>query len=253
MNIIRKVSLNAAGVMLGAILVACSPANDSDPAAGKVEQGKPASAIMLMYVNTEPEVDPYQTRIIINDSYVRFDDGRASNDFVLFDRQSGVIYSSSAETRRILVINPKTSKKPELNIKITDKSNDDPNAPVIGGQKMQGWSMSANGEICSQVMVVPGMLPGANAALREYTHYLSLEHADALHKIPLDMQNSCDIAINILAHDWALTKGLPAREQHYTGFTRSLLDYNDGYEADPALFELPKEYQRFSREDMSAG
>lgn len=250
MHIARWIVVCAASI----ILAACSPANDSGSTDGKDAQSaakQAPSAIVLTYVNTEPEVEPYQTRIIINEQYIRFDDGQASNDFVLFDRQSGVIYSSAVETHRILVIKPKTGNTPELNIKITDQRVDDPNAPVIGGQKMQGWNMLADGQTCNQVMVVPGLLPKAIAALKEYTRYLSLEHADGLHKIPLDMQNACDIAINVLAHDWALSKGLPAREQHYTGFARSLMDFKEDYVPDPALFELPKDYQRFSREDMA--
>ncbi len=247
MHIIRRVMLCVVSV----ILVACSPANDSEPVADKAVTQHTGSAILLAYLNTEPEVEPYQTRIIISDDYIRFDDGQASNDFVLFDRRSGVIYSSAAETRRILVIKPRQANTPELNIKITDKSVDDPDAPVIGGQKMQGWNMSANGDTCNEVMVVPGLLPKAIKALKEYTYNLSMEHVDGLHKIPLDMQNACDIAINVLAHDWALSKGLPTRERHYTGFSRSLIDYKEGYIPDPALFELPKDYQRFSREDMS--
>ena len=60
---------------------------------------------MLMYMVKESGIDPYQTRIIINSDYIRIDDDEGPNDFVLFDRNTGVTYSSASENEAILVVN----------------------------------------------------------------------------------------------------------------------------------------------------
>ncbi|MEE9561305.1 MAG: hypothetical protein V3V64_11000 [Acidiferrobacterales bacterium] len=47
-----------------------------------------------------------------------------------------------------------------------------------------------------------------------------------------------------------LESGFPVREQDMVGARRQLLDYKTGVDVAPGLFALPRDYRRFTLNDM---
>jgi hypothetical protein len=99
-------------------------------------------------------------------------------------------------------------------------------------------------------MVAEGLLMNTTQALSEYRHILAGQHASTLKSIPADVRNACDMASHIFHPDRHLQYGLPVQEWDYSGYKRSLADFDDDWTADPKLFVLPAEFGRFSIDDM---
>ena len=217
------------------------------------EVARPVS-IMLLYDVEEPGVDPYQTRMIITDDYIRLDEKNDTNDFVLVDRKQSIVYSVSSDNDAILVVNstPVTVKSPmELNLDM--KKTVAKEAPTIDGHALAQYVFIVNKEVCQDAMIAEGLLPEATKALSEYRHILSGQHASTMKHAPADTRNGCDLSMHIFQPDRHLKFGLPINERDRSGYQRNLVDFDDEYEPNPKLFELPKEFGRFTIDDLNAG
>jgi hypothetical protein len=216
------------------------------------EQVKKKSATaMLLYDVVEPGVDPYQSRIIVNDDFIRIDENSDGNDFVLVDRKKEVVYSVSNDNDAILVVNRQPVDMPApMELKLSIDKNSDENAPQIDGKNVVHYVFRVNGEACNDAMVAEGLLMNTTQALSEYRHILAGQHASTLKAIPADVRNACDMASHIFHPARHLQYGLPIQESDYSGYKRSLVDFDDDWTADPKLFVLPAEFGRFTIDDM---
>ena len=84
-------------LMLSAFLFSCSQKEQSD--------------ILILFMEQEEGVEPFQTRMIVNKNFLRIDDGKSSNSFVLYDRVKKIVYSTSPDEQRIMAIHEKKFKK----------------------------------------------------------------------------------------------------------------------------------------------
>jgi len=219
----------------------------------KPEVNRAETKVLLVYQVQEPGVDPYKSRIIITDEYIRLDDNDDGNDFVLVNRKDKTVYSVSDDNDSILVVKhrPVTLKAPiELYPETVRKT--DENAPKIDGRELVHYIFKINGEACQDATIAEGLLIEATAAIAEYRHILAGQHATTFKSTPADLQNACDMAMHIFQPDRYLKFGLPVEERDYTGYKRSLIDFDDAYEVNPALFTLPAEYKQFSIDELQA-
>lgn len=225
--------------LLGALLVAVAGCDRGESAA------KPAGELMLMFQEQEPGVDPYATRMLINDNYVRMDDGVDSSDYVLFDRQLQTIYSVSHGNRTILVVHSKPVEgEPPMALEMDARKTDHPDAPEVGGKQPVEYALTVNNKSCSRVMAVPDFLPDGVEALREFQRTLAGQHAENLPKTPKDMLDPCFVAYHVFAPVRHLQYGFPIQQWDVDGNSRSLVDYKRGVKIDPELFTLPENYRR---------
>jgi len=244
-------------VVAGLLWLACVGAAGSADQGSDREQPQGASggnSVLLMFEEQERGLDAYATRMVLNDHYLRIDDGVDSNDFVLFDRDKRVIYSVSAARKTILTIHPK-AVEPDLpfEVRLTAERQEQSGLPPVAGKAPVRYRFRANERPCYEVVAVPELLQSAVGALREYQRVLSQEHAAHVHKIPVELQDACDLAMNVTAPGRHLDFGFPVHFQSAGGRVRRLLDYEEAYLAAPALFQLPRGYLRFSVEDMQQG
>jgi len=227
-------------------------AEDIVPATKPIVEKVPTN-ILLVYKVQEPGIDPYKSRVIITDEYIRLDDNDDGNDFVLVHRKDKTVYSVSDDNDSILVVKhrpvaveapielyPETVRKP------------DENAPQIDGRELVHYIFKINGEACQDATIAEGLLLEATAAIAEYRQILAGQHAATFKSTPADLQNACDMAMHIFQPDRYLKFGLPVDERDYTGYQRSLIDFDDDYEVNPALFVLPAAFKQFSIEEMQA-
>jgi len=215
---------------------------------------KPASnSIFLLYKVEEPNTDPYESRIIITDEYIRLDDNSDGNDFVLVDRAKKIVYSVSDENDAILVVKHKpVTIKPPTELKFDTERTPDKDSPTIAGHGLVHYIFKVNGKACQDAMIAEGLLIKATNAISEYRQILAGQHAKTLNATPADLQNECDMAIHIFEPDQYLQFGLPIHERDHSGYQRSLLDYEDDFEPNPTLFVLPKEYKQYSIDELDS-
>lgn len=201
-------------------------------------------AALLVYRVWEEGIDPYISRVIVTDDYVRLDEGSDDAGYSLFDRQQEILYNVSMEERAVMVMNP-TDPLPEANaaLLLQEQVTVDPKAPSIAGRQPKNVRLLANGETCSELVVIEGVMDDAVDALAELKLMLARFQAPAAPKQPLGMQTACDLASGIYAADRSLKFGLPIQERT-AGRQQSLVDFSEDYDADASLFSLPADFER---------
>ncbi len=201
-------------------------------------------AALLVYKVWESGVEPYISRILVTPQYVRMDEGDADGDFTLLDRDKGVIYNVSHEDDSVLVM-PAPAQLPAQKkaLKLEEKVRMAPQAPLLQGRQPQHVDLLSDGQICSSLVTVEGLMPAAVAGLRDFKQVLARIQGASLAAIPIERQSGCDLASNVYAADRALRFGLPVEEQD-AGRRQLLLDYDPEHPADAGLFQLPDNYRR---------
>lgn len=208
---------------------------------------------MLKFEEQEPGNVPAVTRLLVTPSYLRVDDGKDSQDFLLFDRKEQTIYSVSSIDRSVLVIKP--TKRPESSaVKLEEKiieGSDRP--PAIGARPVHHYLLFTNGTLCYDVYAAEGLLPEAVSAWREYRETLAREQARTLAWTPSEIQTPCMLANNIYSPARHLAHGLPVRFRDADGKLSQLVDYQGDADVKPMLFRLPPEYPRVSIDTLRKG
>jgi len=223
-------------VLVGGLLAACS------------ESG-PQPATYLSLVEQERGVEPYATRMIATDRWLRIDDGEASRSFLLYDRRDHVIYSVNAVDARIIVMQPaRAQASPPIKLENTVVREKD-DVPPIDGRPVIHYRLLTNGKVCYDVFAAEGLVPQAHRALTELSQTLALEQIPTLAYTPKEFQTPCGLANTVFAPTRHLDQGFPVRWQDMNGKTSQLVDYRTGTAA-PALFELPPSYERISMAEM---
>lgn len=226
-------------LMLSVLLFSCARAPDNQ---------------LLVFQETEQGVQPYQTRVIITPTQVRFDDGEKSNSFTLFDRTSRIARTVDAEQHTILEMHPKavTIKPPfALNYELKDLG-EMKDAPKIVGKLPRHYQDYTNNKLCYDVITVAGLMPEAVKALSEFQELLASDSAVTFNNMPADMQEPCSIAMNTFAPTRYLQHGFPIHQWH-PGYSRMLVDYKEHYVPDPQLFEIPSGYFTYTIQQVRDG
>jgi hypothetical protein len=226
----------------------------TQPAITTPQAGKP-TAIFLRYDVLEPGVDPYQTRMVITDDYIRIDDDDNPRNFILVDRNKDIVYSVSDDNDAILVV-PKGLVKLEqaFEIKYTEQRVVEKQAPRIDGKPTARYIFEANGLACYDTVIAEGLLPEATRALTQYLSILAGQHATTLKEVPADMINACDLGMHVLKPGMHLVHGLPISElDPASGYRRQLIEFEDDHEIDVSLFVLPEEFGRFTINELQSG
>lgn len=238
------------------LLVACGekPADEKVVPAvtGQAQDNK--LHILLRYENDERGIEPYESRMVITDDFIRIDDDENPLNFVLVDRKAAVVYSVVDENDTILVVKKMSVDiKPPMEIKLSEQRLEEDNVPRIDGKKAVQYIFEVNGVVCYQAVVAEGLMPEAASALQEYLSILAGQHAATLQNVPADQITACDISINIFNPGRHLKYGLPVREWDGKSYRRQLVEYDDDYDIPAGLFDLPKEFKRFTIQDMQEG
>jgi len=181
---------------------------------------------------------------MVTDDYIRLDEGEDDGAYTLFDRDQEIIYNVSPEDRAVLVINP-TESLPDSadSLILGEQVETDADAPMVAGQVPQRVRLLANGEVCSDLVVLEGVMQDAVDALSELKLTLARAQVASLAVTPLELQTPCDLASSVYAADRSLQFGLPLHERG-AGRSQSLVDFVSGFDAGEGLFELPQDYRR---------
>lgn len=215
-------------------------------------------ALVLDYSEWEAGVEPYAARALISPAFMRLDYGPDDAGFVLFDRRAGVIYSVQDEDRRILEIkapeaaNTEAAKAP-VELRLSEDSHTDMDAPSVAGEQPVLTDYRVNGALCMQTVSVPGLLPEAVAAWREFAQLMAVQRVTTLANTPREFWQDCSLANDIYAPTRYLQHGLPIREDSRSGVSRELRGFDAKASLPEDVFTLPQGYRHFHVGDPVGG
>lgn len=217
------------------------------------------SDTLVVFMEQERGVDPYQTRMIVTEKFMRIDDGANSESYVIFDRVKKVVYSVNAEEKSVMAVHEKKFpqgkeiKPPfELNhsVKEVPVKKD---APTIDGKKARHYQLITNNEVCYNVVAVKGLMPTVVTALVEFHRHMATDSMLTFNNMPADMHDACAMTKSTFNPVRQFQFGFPVQEWGKGEYLRSLVDYKSNYKADPALFTLPEGYHRYTVQELREG
>lgn len=216
-------------------------------------QQKPQSQLIL-FLENEEGIDPYQTRIMVTPDYMRFDDGGQSTTFLLIDRKKKVAYSVNHDMQTTMRVERQDVEvAPPIELNFTVKEVDDfKDAPKINNNQPKHRQLLTNDQVCLDVISVDGLMPEAVAALKEYHQLLAADSAITFNIMPADMHDPCTISMSTFAPTRHLEYGFPIQEWK-PGYARSLETYDENYQVDPKLLKLPENYFNYSIQEFREG
>ena len=209
----------------------------------------------ITFVEQEQYVDPYPTRVIVSPEYVRFDDGDTAQDYVLFDRLKNIVYSVVHEEQTVMSVHHKP-RKVESPIKLTLSEKAlgvMKDAPSIAGEKPNHYQLLVNDKVCTDIVTVKGLLPAAVTALKDFSVLMASDSKVTLSSTPADMLSPCDLANDTFEPSRLYKFGFPVQTMGRRNYVRTLVDFDDKYKADKKLFELPKDFKRYSVQELREG
>ena len=202
------------------------------------------SDLMLMYQESEPGVDTYMTRILVNQDFLRLDEGADQSNYTLYDRQKNVIYTVSHEEKTVMQVMPvKSDNAIERKLVMDAKKLEDKTIPSIAGQQPIHYELKVNDVVCAEVFVIDGIHAEAIKAMQEFNRLLASVHLKNLENTPESMQDDCFLAHHIVSPSRSLQFGFPIMEQGANGVSRELVDFKDQFKVDASVYLLPEGYR----------
>jgi len=209
---------------------------------------------MILFVEQEEGVEPYQTRIMITPTHIRFDEGDNTGPFLLIDRNKSIAYNVNHELQTIMKLQSKSIElSPPVELKYSVNVVDDlKDAPTIKDIKPVHRQLLTNEQVCLDIISVDGLMPEAVAALKEYHLLLASDSAMTFNIMPADMHDPCAISMSTFAPTRHLEYGFPVQEWK-PGYTRNLQNYDPDFQVDPELLTLPKDYFSYFIQEYREG
>lgn len=210
---------------------------------------KPPSATFLSFVESDPEGE-YAVRMLVSEKFLRIDDGLTQDGFILLDRAARVVYSINHEDKTVLVMRsrPVTLDPPKTFTNTVERVAE--NLPAVDGKTVVHYRLLTNRENCFDVYAADGLLPEAQAALREFHQALAGEQSSVQARVPAGFQSPCDLADHVFLPTRYLDQGFPVRQINRAGVMRQLVNYKIGVPIEPGIFDIPKDYKQLTTEQL---
>ena len=214
---------------------------------------------LVLFMEQESGVDPYQTRMIITKNFVRVDDGEGAKSFVLYDRNKKIVYSINPDEKTVMAVHEKKLKKGQIfepPFKLTHSAKEMPimkDAPTINGEKAKHYQLITNDKVCYDVVAVKGLMPNVVKALTNFHNHMATDSMITFNNMPADLHEACDMTSTTFKPARQFEFGFPIREWGKREYVRSLVDYDINYKADPNLFVFPEGYQHYTVQELREG
>ncbi|HEC06023.1 MAG TPA: hypothetical protein ENJ12_04195 [Thiolapillus brandeum] len=201
-------------------------------------------AELLVYQVKEPGVDNYVSRILVNERYLRLDEGGEPDaGYTIYDRQEKKIFNVDPLEKTVLEMNPPAFQPaPPADLDLEEQVTTDPDSPAVAGQQPVKIKLQANGETCRELVVIKNPLPGAVSAMKELYQALARLQYPAVGS-PGYTENSCELSEYVYAPQRAFLHGLPLWDV-MGGKQRMLVDFKDAFEVPDDTFAVPDDFER---------
>ncbi len=214
---------------------------------------------LVLFMEQESGVEPFQTRMIVTKDFLRIDDGKDSNSFVLFDRNKKIVYSTIPDEERVMAVHEKKLKKGQVfkpPFPLTHSVKEMPemkDVPEIDGEKAKHYQLITNDQACYDVVVIKGLMPHVVKALTEFYKHMATDSMVTFNNMPADLHDACDMTLTTFKPTRQFEFGFPIQEFGKRDYSRSLVDYDVNFKADPKLFVLPEGYQNYTVTELREG
>lgn len=210
---------------------------------------KPTPTIFLSFTESDKDGD-YPVRMLVNEKFLRIEDGDTQDGYIILDRAARIIYSVSHTGQSTLVLRarPVTLAAPNQFVHKVEREKEV--LPPVDGKTVTHYRLLTNRERCFDVYAADGLLPEVVAALREYHETLAGEQAAMQKNLPAGMQSACDLADLILLPTRYLDYGFPVRQVNSAGVTRQLVSFKRDVPVEKGIFDLPKGYKQITTTEL---
>ena len=201
-------------------------------------------ATAFWYEEKETGTDVSQVRYLLTDQYIRIDEGRVENDYILYDDRLQQILSVNHADQTILVIENSDWKKPAFSFQQSTRMKVLENAPRVAGKKVNSYQLLADDRVCTDIQYLPGLFTEQMKLFKNYQRILSAQQVRSLNNTPLAMQTPCFLLDQIYNEADYFDLGLPIQMWHARGYAKILKSYNE-VKVPAELFSLPQGYTRY--------
>jgi len=199
----------------------------------------------LIFEESEPGVEPYRSRMLLSENWLRLDDGTDDGDFILFDRKAREIHSFNRGDRTELVIPPRAVAPVDFEVAYGSSARVLEDAPKIAGGTPVEHRFTADGKLCRRSINVRGFLPEFTGTLKDYEQLLAEQGKQTLPRIPADVRESCYMSNNFLNPVDYLEPGFPLFVINDRQRSRKLVGYRQA-ELPASLMRPLSGYRRYS-------
>ena len=195
----------------------------------------------VIFAEMEPGIDPYKSRLLLNESFLRLDDGEDQGDFILFDRKSHEIHSFNHADRSHLVMKSLPPVKLEFTVDFKVEKKKLLDAPKVQGVVPQQHLYFADNQLCKTSFNAKGLLPELTQVLIDYEQAIVEQNKQTLSQIPASVRSSCYMANNYLHASYYLQDGFPLLVVDDQGRQKKLLSF-DQVKKHPSIMQQPDGY-----------
>jgi len=199
----------------------------------------------VIFQESEPGIEPYFTRYLLSNNYLRLDDGDDQGDFILFDLHDRFIHSFNHEDKTHLKIAPRKYQAIDSKLDFNIVKIDMTQAPKIKGNAPVGYELQANGQSCKHVVSVDGLMPEVTRALKDYEAVLVEQAKTTLSRVPVAFREPCYMANNYLYADAYLDGGFPLQVIDYLDKQKKLVSHQTVMKSDD-LIRFPIGYRVYT-------
>lgn len=208
-------------------------------------QAEDISSLVLVYDELEEGMGQAEVRYLVNDNYLRIDNGQDKGDFVLFDVKSRNVYSVNHEDRTILKIGHQPWKAPAFDFAVTETEVAMKDAPKINQQTVYHYQLKADDKVCTGVAYLRGVYPARMKVFYLYQQTLSGQQVISLDNTPKEFQTPCYLLDQVYHNGDYYQKGLPVQISYFSrGYEKFLKTY-DETRVNGNLFVLPEGYREY--------
>jgi len=203
------------------------------------------TGLVLFYDEIEQGAGSQTMRYIINNQFLRIDNGDDKADFILFDVNKSNIYSVNHDDQTILKIENNTWAQPEFDFKVTTNLSAVNDAPKIQNKTVYTYQVNANKKTCTKVFLIKDTYMDEMKILHQYQQVLSGQQVKTLKNTPEELQTPCFLIDQVYHSGGYYKVGLPVQISYSREYVKFLKDYKK-MEFDAALFKLPESYKEYN-------
>ena len=213
-----------------------------------ISHAESVKSLVLYYDEVEEGVGVQSMRYLINNNFLRIDNGDEKADFILFDVNKKLIFSINHEDQTVLKIEYHTWKKPVFDFKSSINETLMSSAPKVFNKPVYNYQLKADDQVCTQVFMIKNTYPQAMQVMYAYQQVLSGQQVATLDNTPKEMHTPCFLLDQVYHQAEYYKSGLPVQISYSRGYAKLLKDFKE-QSVDTRLFEIPaayKEYKPFS-------
>ena len=203
------------------------------------------SSRVFFYEEIEQGVGGQTMRYLVNENYLRIDNGEDNADFILFDRQQKIIHSINHEDRTVLKIENKQWVAPRFDFKVKVLQGIMHDAPKISNKQVFSYIVKADDTACTQVSLIKDMYPQDMQVFYQYQQVLSGQQVATLKNTPEELHTPCFLIDQIYHSGNYYKQGLPVHISYSRGYEKFLKDYKES-KIDVGLFVKPEGYSEYT-------